>query len=236
MPDNLIREDLATLYRIVYELGLDDHTYTHMSSRSQSLNSYYILPFGLRFEEVTKNNLMHISLSGNIIQGQEKQYNKTGYILHGEIYKQRSDIKTILHVHTPEIVAISCIKDGLMPLSQWSYHFYNKIAYHEYNSLLLDATKQGIKLVSDLGDKNVMIMRNHGALTCGRTIHEALFYLYHLQMAAKTQIYTLSQNKDLLVPSKEILESSVHDLLNFEEDLGRRDWAAWVRKIQHSSE
>ena len=118
---------------------------------------------------------MHISLSGNIIQGKEKQYNKTGYIIHGEVYKQRSDIKTIIHVHTPEITAISSIKDGLMPLSQWSYHFYKKIAYHEYNSLLLDAKNQGIKLVSDLGDKNVMIMRNYGAITCGKTIYKPFF-------------------------------------------------------------
>jgi len=228
----VIKRDLALAYILLAHLQLDDHTYTHLSSRSAEGDSYYIYPFGLRFDEVRSDQLIKATLDGEIIEGSEYQYNKTGYVIHGSIYKERPDIKSIFHLHTPEIVAVSCNKFGLKTYSQWAFHFYNKIAYHEYNSLAL--TKfDGEGLVRDLGEKFVMLLRSHGSITCGKTIKEAMFYTYHLQMACKTQC-CLSGVKDdeLIIPSEEICEKTVNDLLSFEEDLGDRDWKAWLRLIE----
>jgi ribulose-5-phosphate 4-epimerase/fuculose-1-phosphate aldolase len=228
--DEKIKSDLAYGYKILYHLGLDDHTYTHLSSRSSNKKSYYIYPFGLRFEEVTPDNLIRVSFDGEIIEGSEYQYNKTGYIIHGNIYKARDDINSVFHIHTPAIVAVSAYKKGLLQLSQWALHFYNKISYHNYDSLSLD-NDQGIALVRDLGDNYTMLMRNHGSVTCGRTIWEALFYTYHLEMACKTQVMANYHESDMIIPSKEICEKAVQDLLGFEKDLGLRDWKAWLRKL-----
>ena len=219
-------------YAILAHLQLDDHTYTHLSSRSAEGNSYYIYPFGLRFDEVRHDQLIKATLSGEIIEGVEYQYNKTGYVIHGSIYKQRANINSIFHIHTPEIVAVSCVKSGLRAYSQWALHFYQKIAYHAYNSLALN-TYDGEDLVRDLGEKFVMLLRSHGSITCGRTIMEAMFYTYHLQMACRTQCYmNLVKEEDLFVPSEEICEKTVKDLLSFEDNLGERDWKAWSRLIE----
>ncbi len=67
-----------------------------------------------------------------------------------------------------------------------------------------------------------MLFRNHGAITCGKTIHEAMFYTYHLEQACK----------ELIILSVEICKQTVKDLLSFEEDLGKRDWAAWLRLVK----
>jgi len=231
----LIRRDLAILYRIVSYLNLDDHTYTHLSSRSELDNTYFILPFGLNFVEVTSNNLIEVGLDGIVRDKQDSNYNKTGYIIHGQIYQNRSDINCIIHVHTPEITAVSTIVDGLMPISQHALHFYNKISYHEYDSLVLDKNIQGEKLIKDLGNNNILMLRNHGVVICGKTVYESLFYLYHLQRACIIQIMTLSQNKEIVIPSHEIAEKSVKDLLTFEEDLGKRDWDSWIRILQNKN-
>ncbi|MDX2050525.1 MAG: class II aldolase/adducin family protein [Rickettsiaceae bacterium] len=234
--DDLIKKELALAYQILAYLGLDDHTYTHLSSKSSDDKSYYIYPFGLRFEEVSHDKLIRSDFEGNVLEGQEYQYNKTGYIIHGQIYKHRHDIETVFHLHTPEIVAVSAYKEGLLPISQWALHFYNKMSYHDYDSLALQ-TQQGEKIASDLGANFNMLMRNHGSINAGKTIYEALFYAYHLQLACKTQIAALSQirhsqNEQLITPNKEICIKSVNDLLSFEENLGKRDWDAWVRKIR----
>lgn len=226
-----LRRDLAYAYQILASLGLDDHTYVHLSIRAEDGNSYYIYPFGLCFDEVTPECLLRVGLDGEILEGSEYQYNRTGYIVHGAIYQKRTDIQAIFHIHTPEIVAVSALKEGLQPLSQWALHFYDQIAYHTYNSLALDEN-QGKKLVEDLKDKFVMLMHNHGSLTCGKTIQEAMFYTYHLHQACKTQCLALSMNQDVIMPDKDICEKSVKDLLSFEADLGARDWQAWVRRIQ----
>ncbi|MGL4226140.1 MAG: class II aldolase/adducin family protein [Rickettsia sp.] len=228
-----IKYNLAAAYQIMAYLSLDDHTYTHLSARPKEADFYYIYPFGLRFEEVTTENLLKVSLDGEILEGEEYQYNKTGYFIHGNIYKARPDISAIFHYHTPASIAVSALKYGLLPSSQWALHFYDRISYHDYNSLVLDADKQSSRLVNDLKQNYVMLLRNHGAITCGKTIHEAMFYTYHLEQACKTQVLLNSkEQQELIVPSVEICKQTVKDLLSFEEDLGKRDWEAWLRLVK----
>ena len=82
-----IKKNLSYAYQILAKLGMDDHTYTHLSARPEGAQYYYINPFGLRFEEVTEDNLLKVSFDGNVLEGKEFQYNKTGYIIHGSIYQ-----------------------------------------------------------------------------------------------------------------------------------------------------
>ncbi|HEX4045882.1 MAG TPA: class II aldolase/adducin family protein [Gammaproteobacteria bacterium] len=226
-----IKQDLTIAYKALAHLKYDDHTYTHLSARDiNNKNSFFIYPFGLRFEEVEPNNLMKISLDGIILEGEEYQYNRTGYVLHGAIYDKRPDIQAIFHLHTPESLAVSALTEGLLPLSQWALHFYDRLTYHNYDSLVLEGN-QGSCLLNDLGQQFVILLRNHGFIACGRTIQEAMFYSYHLQKACETQCLILSMNKEYIIPSKEVCEKAVHDLLTFEKNLGERDWQAWKRLV-----
>lgn len=226
-----IKSSLATAYHIMQYLSMDDHTYTHLSARSEQPNCYYIYPFGLRFEEVTENHFLKVGLDGVVVEGEEYQYNATAYFIHGCLYKSRQDIAAIFHYHTPYSVAVSAMECGLLPISQWALHFYEKVSYHDYNSLVL-TNNQGKSLVTDLGQNYVMFLRNHGVITCGRTIHEAMFYAYHLEQACTVQCIACSTGQQLVIPTPEICKQACHDMLSFEEDLGKRDWEAWVRLIK----
>ncbi|MEC8882231.1 MAG: class II aldolase/adducin family protein [Pseudomonadota bacterium] len=228
------KKNLALAYQICAMLELDDHTYTHLTCKADA-ETFFIQQFGLKFQEVNEHNLIKVSNSGELIEGTEKIINPTGYQIHGIVYKYRPDIQAIFHLHTPHMVAVSNLKDGLLPLSQWSLHFYNNIAYHSYDSLITE-NDQGKKLVADLGHKNIMLMRNHGALITGKTIHEAMFYTHHLELACKTQCLTLAMQKETIAPNKDTCEKSVKTLLNFEKDLGIRDWHAWVRQLKKETE
>lgn len=229
--NDMLKNDLANAYKILAKLRWDDHTYTHLSVRSAEGDSFYIYPFGFLFHEVEPENLLKISLNGKVFEGVEYAYNETAYIIHGPVYKERSDINAIFHIHTPEIAAVSACEKGLLPLSQWALHFYNKMAYHNYNSLNLQ-DEQSIQIVKDLQTKYVMLLRNHGSLTCGKTVQEAMFYTYHLQKSCETQCLALSMNQDLIFPPESICEQAVKDLLKFEKNLGMRDWQAWLRLIE----
>lgn len=229
MPHNVeIKKNLFLAYHILAKLGLDDHTYTHLSSRAAEGNTFYIYSFGLRFEEVSCDNLMKVSFDGTILEGSEFQYNQTGYMIHGLLYQARPDIQSIFHTHTPATVAVSALPEGLLPLSQWALHFYGKISYHDYNSLVLDTSHKN-RLLNDLGNNYTMLLRHHGALTTGRTIQETMFYTHHLEMACRTQCLALSQNRPLQHIPDDVCKTAVNDLLSFEKDLGLRDWQAWVR-------
>lgn len=227
----MIKANLARAYLILAHLGLDDHTYTHLSARPDSGDYFYIYPFGLRFDEVTPENLMKVSLEGRVLEGEEYQYNETGYTIHRALYKARPDINAIFHTHSAASVAVSSMKVGLMPISQWALHFYSKMSYHEYNSLALD-DDYGMQIARDLGNNFSMLLRNHGSITTGRTIWEAMFYTYHLEKACTAQVMALGSGQELVIPPHEIALKAVEEILNFEKDLGARDWAAWVRLVE----
>ena len=220
-------QELVWAHHILSHLGMDDHTYTHLSIRSSAGNSYYLNAFGMRFEEACLDSLVHVSLDGEVLSDNEKIYNPTAYHTHGTIYKHRKDVNAIFHMHTPEIVAVSCQPEGLLMASQWALHFYNQIAYHDYNSLIVKS-EQGLKLVDDLGMHKILLMRHHGALIAGSTIYEAMFFSYHLQQACKTQCLLKCNHLTL---DESLIKSANYDLLRFEKNIGKRDWDAWLRML-----
>ncbi|MDP3558811.1 MAG: class II aldolase/adducin family protein [Legionellaceae bacterium] len=229
-----LKQQLTQAYHTLAYLGLDDHTYTHLSVRASTQDAFYIYPFGLRFEETQADTLMKISLQGDILEGEEYQYNRTGYVIHSSLYTARPDIQALFHIHTPEIVAVSAMEAGLLPISQWALHFYNQVAYHGYHSLTLD-WDAGKALIQDFQQGYTLLLRNHGAILGGRTIQEAMFYTYHLQMACKTQCMALAMQQPLVTPSADICEQAVADLLSFEAQLGARDWEAWGRLLKRQN-
>ena len=130
MRNREIREKLAAAYRIFALKLMDDLTYTHLSARSDSGDSFFIQPFGLQFSEVKASDLLEVSFDGKVISGSEDQYNSTGYIIHGSIYKARSDINSIFSYdlgindiprgrdHTQQEVLLSSIRNLLLECDQ----------------------------------------------------------------------------------------------------------------------
>lgn len=236
MTELELRQQLAATYRMFAQLGMDDLTYTHLSARLPGGQHYFIYPLGLMFGEVTASSLLKITLDGQVLEGHEDQYNQTGYIIHSSIYKHRPDVNAIFHLHTTAGVAVSALKAGLLPTSQFSFHFYNRHSYYDYDSLALDAKRQGQQLAQALGDKHkALILRNHGTLCCGTTIQEAFFYSYYLEQACRVQCAALRTGLELVTPSPEVCEQAAQDMRNFEADLGQRDWQALLRQLEANS-
>lgn len=232
MSETLLRQQLAATYRILASLGLDDLTYTHLSARIPGANTFFIYPLGLLFEEVTASSLLKVTLNGEVLEGSEAQYNRTGYVIHGTIYQQRPDINAIFHLHTEAGVAVSALECGLLPLSQFALHFYNRHSYHAYDALALEFARHGQGIVHDLGLHKAMFLRNHGTLTAGATIQEAFFYANYLERACRVQCTALSCHQKIVIPAPEVCEQAAQDMRNFEPDLGQRDWLALLRKLE----
>src|SRR5258708_36149477 len=168
------RIDLAAAYRLIHRLGLDDSIYTHISVRLPDRHDRFLInPYGMRFEEVTASNLVTVDLDGKVIDDPlGLGINPAGFTIHSAVHAARQDALCVLHTHTVAGVAVSCQKEGLLPLNQVSMQFTGRLAYHDYEGIALDLDERE-RLVGDLGDKFVMVLRNHGLLTCGRSVGEA---------------------------------------------------------------
>jgi ribulose-5-phosphate 4-epimerase/fuculose-1-phosphate aldolase len=228
-----VRCDLATSYHLAALFQWTDLIYTHISARIPGQEGCFLInPFGLHFHEVTPENLVKVSWDGKVLGHSEYGINPAGLVVHSAIHAARPDVGAVVHLHTVTGMAVAALQDGLLPLSQHACHFYGKIAYHDYEGIAVhDDEKE--RLVQDLGDKNVMILRNHGFLTAGRTIAEAFSAMYTLEKAAHVQVTALSMGLPVVVPSSEVCEQVL-------EDTGKRgikesqiEWDALKRLLPH---
>ncbi|MEQ8701204.1 MAG: class II aldolase/adducin family protein, partial [Bauldia litoralis] len=135
----------------------------------------------------------------------EPLVNLAGYIIHSCIHGARDDVQCVLHTHSRAVMAVACLDQGLIPMEQEGLQFYNRVAYHDYEGLSVDADEKS-RLIADLGQKNVMLMRNHGAVTVGATISEAFRRMYYLDSACRVQLDVLHTGGKIRLPSPEVCE------------------------------
>ncbi len=228
---NSIRFKLATAFHLCALKGWDNWTYTHISAREPGSTTFLMNPFNILYKDVTPQSLVEIDMERSVDWYQKPSMdasaiNPTGILIHSAIYKRRPDINAIFHLHTPHGVAVSCMEGGLLPMSQFALHFYNNIAIHPYDSLVLDEQTQTEQLAHDLADNYALLLQNHGTVTIGKTIEEAFFFTHHLEEACRVQCLTLSTGTRYHIPDKAICEKAAHDLLSFEKERGLRDWTA----------
>ncbi|WP_425405521.1 class II aldolase/adducin family protein [Hwanghaeella sp.] len=191
-----LKRDLAAAYQLMALKGLDDSIYTHISARlpdgKDGQKRFLLNPFGLRFDEVTASNLVTIDETGTVIDDPfGAGVNAAGFTIHSAVHMARHDIVCVLHTHTVAGIAVSSVKEGLLPLNQWSAQFHNRIARHDYEGIALDLDERE-RLVNDLGDKNIMLLNNHGVLVCGRSVGEAVKLALNLERSCRAQVATYS--------------------------------------------
>lgn len=191
-----IRRDLAAAYRMIALKGMDDSIYTHISARlpdgPSGQKRFLLNPYGLMFDEVTSSNLVTVDEHGAILDDPHGLgVNAAGFTIHSAVHMARHDAVCVLHTHTVAGVAVSSVKEGLLSLNQWSAQFHGAIAYHDYEGIALDLDERE-RLVADLGSMNVMILRNHGTLVCGRSVAEAVKTTLNLERSCRAQIAALS--------------------------------------------
>ena len=228
-----VRLDLAACYRLASLFGWDDLVFTHMTARVPGTSDYLINPMGLMFDEVLASNLLKISADGEILQDQTGLgFNRAGFIIHGAVHEARPDVACVAHLHPIAGVAISCLEEGLLPLSQAALTL--DVAYHDYEGLALDMDERE-RLRDHLGARNHLIMRNHGLLTCGPTVAAAFLNMYDLQRACEIQLAAQGAGAKLGFPSPAVqarLKQQIappYDLPALTERLG---WPALLRKLE----
>lgn len=185
-----LRCDLAATYRLCALYGWTDLVFTHISLRlpdEEGEERFLINPYGLMFDEMTASSLVKIDLNGNIHQETPYFINPAGFTIHSAIHSARHDAGCVIHVHTPYGVAVSVQNGGLKRYTQFSMVVNNDLAYHDYEGIALDLDERD-RIVNDLSDKNLLMLRNHGTLTVGQNCALAFLRMYFLEQACKTQI------------------------------------------------
>ena len=228
------RVNLAACYHLADHFQMTDIIWNHITAKtSEQKETFLINQFGLRYDEVTASNLLEIDLEGNIVSG-DGNINYTGYIIHGAVHKARKEINCVMHTHTRAGLAISCLKDGLNPIFQDAAIFHNRVSYHDWQGMSTEV-EECKDIAKNLGKNKVMILRNHGLLTCGETIGEAFILMYYLDKTCKNQLDTMSTGEPIIVPSDNIMEYAAGQYEDPRFRLGNHEWPALLRLLDQKN-
>ena len=186
------RVNLAAAYRLIAHYGWDDMVFTHLSARVPGPEHHFLInPYGMLFDEVTASSLVKIDLDGKVVLDNGYPVNAAGFTIHSAVHEAREDAISVMHVHTVDGTAVSAMAEGLMPLNQTALLVRADMATHEYEGVAFDLAERP-RLVKDLGNKHLMLLRNHGTLSLGSTIAEAFVRLYFFERACSMQVRSLT--------------------------------------------
>ena len=227
---------LAACYRAFVFYGWTDSIFTHLSARVPGEPEHYLInPYGLLFQEVCASNLIKVDFDGNVVAG-DYPYNEAGHAIHTAMLRARPDVQVTLHSHTRAGMAVSCMDCGLLPLTQQSNEIRDLLCYHDYGIARSDE-EECARLGAEIADKWIMIMRNHGLLTVGRSVAEAFYYLYSVESACKVQVDVLAGRQGYVTPDPAVVDEQAaygREHIDAPHDYVQMAWDAVIRLLDRT--
>jgi ribulose-5-phosphate 4-epimerase/fuculose-1-phosphate aldolase len=227
-----LRVDLAACYRLVAHFGWDDLIFTHISARVPGPEHHFLInPYGMTFDEITASSLVKIDHDARKVLPSPHEVNPAGFTIHGAIHAAREDARCVLHTHSLNGVAVSAQRGGVLPLSQQSTFVLASLAYHAYEGVALNADEKP-RLVRDLGDKNFLMLRNHGLLTVAGSVADAFLLMYLFEAACTIQVRAQAGGGELIAIDPRIIAGVQQAASTVTRGLGGAlAWPGLLRKL-----
>jgi len=229
------RLQLAACYRIFAMKGWDELIYNHITVKvPDQPGAFLINPFGLLYEEITASSLVKIDLEGNKLDADNPYpVNRAGFVQHSVFHGNREDAHAIIHTHSTPIVAVCSVEGGLSASNFYACMFQNILGYHDFEGVTV-REEEGARLVANLGQRPILMLRNHGPVVVGRTLPEAVMRYWALQRACEIQLAAAAMGTPVIVPP-EVVAVHQRDIFQAQAggaaEAGVHEFAALVRKI-----
>jgi ribulose-5-phosphate 4-epimerase/fuculose-1-phosphate aldolase len=217
------RVELAACYRVFAMLGWTEMIYNHITVRlpdsvTGGQKQFLINPFGLHYSEVTASNLVKIDLQGQVLDGSPYPVNPAGFTVHAALHEGLPDAHCVMHTHTTAGIAVACTQGGLVQNNFYSAQLHDLVAYHDFEGITIHAD-EAPRLLKNIGDKPVVILRNHGLLAWAKTLPLAFVRLWTLQRACDIQMAQAAMGPAIMVPEA-VARKTTHDSFQFDARFG----------------
>lgn len=229
------RCELAAAFRIAASLGWTDMLGTHFSLRVPGTTDEFLInPYGLLFEEIAASSLIKVDTEGNKLSESPYDVNRAGFVIHSAVHMASDDAHCVMHCHTTAGVGVSSQKQGLLPITQMALTILGEVRYHDYEGVA-DNEDERARIVEDLGDGTMLILRNHGTLTVGATVGEAFARMNRIERACRFQLAALTGGAEPNPIPNEVVQYTVQQgrQINTQGRAagGKLLWQALCRKL-----
>ncbi|WHZ09810.1 MAG: class II aldolase/adducin family protein [Burkholderiaceae bacterium] len=218
------RMQLAGCYRVFAMLGWTEMIYNHITLRlpdsvTGGAMQFLINPFGLHYSEVTASNLLKIDIEGRKLDGDNPwPVNPAGFTIHAAVHGHVPGAHCVMHTHTTAGIAVACTRGGLAQNNFYSAQLHDMVAYHDFEGITVHDDERP-RLLASLGEKPLMILRNHGLLALGATLPLAFVRLWTLQRACEIQMAQAALGAAIPV-SEAVARKTTRDSFQFDAKFG----------------
>ena len=174
MDDMAMREKLADAGRILEIEGQGDYCMGHVTLRQPENPGRILMKAGgMGLEEMTPDNIVTIDIEGEKVAGTHARHNEV--YIHTEIMRVRPEIQSVVHTHAPHSVIFSSLGKPLQPVGHPGAAFSDGLPVFSETTDLIVTQELGKAVARCLGQHQVLLLRNHGIVTAGRTLEEAIY-------------------------------------------------------------
>ena len=182
------KQRLALAFRIFGRLGFDEGVAGHITVRDpERPDCFWVNPFGLSFKLITVDDLILVNHAGDVVEG-SWPVNRAAFAIHAAIHEARPDVVAAAHSHSKFGRAFSTLGRRLAPLTQDSCIFYGDHALYEDYTGVVNDPEEGKRLAHALGGNKAAILANHGIITVGQSVEEAVFWYVTMERTCEVEL------------------------------------------------
>jgi ribulose-5-phosphate 4-epimerase/fuculose-1-phosphate aldolase len=182
------KERLAAGFRLFSRFGFDEGVAGHITARDPELTDHFwVNPFGMHFGHIRVSDLVLINDQGDVVEGNH-QVNRAAFAIHSQVHAARSDVVAAAHAHSLYGKSWSALGRLLDPLTQDACAFFEDHGlFNDFTGVVYDAS-EGARIAEILGGYKAVILRNHGLLTVGQTVDEAVWWFITMERSCQAQL------------------------------------------------
>ena len=220
--------DLVVANRILFDQGVVDG-YGHVSVRHPGEPNHFLISRWLAPDLVTESDILELDLDCHPVTGDRRKLYSERFI-HGEIYRVRPDVNSVVHTHAPLVVLMGVCGEPLMPIYHMTGFIGTGVPVFDIRKtsgmtdMLISDPTRGRALGQTLGTKAAVLMRGHGGVTVGSSLSQAVGRSVYLKINAELQLQVLGRKIEFLAPDEARLTGART------EDYPK-DWDMWKRKV-----
>ncbi len=229
-PDPGLVEKLAIANRILFQKSVVDG-FGHVSVRHDKSPEHFLLARNMAPALVTRDDIVTFDLNGNAIDGAGRRVYLERFI-HGEIYRARPDVHSIVHSHSPSVIPFGVTGQPLRPIFHMSGFLGEGAALFEIREvagdtdMLISDSRLGVALAAALGARSTVLMRGHGSTVVGASIEQAVYRAIYAEVNAKLQIQAMTLGEITYLNSQEAAKAAA-----INDTQLARTWELWLREI-----
>jgi len=193
------KQRLAAGFRLFSKFGFDEGVAGHITARDPELDDHFwVNPFGMHFSQIRASDLILVNHNGEVVEG-DYRVNTAAFAIHSQVHAARPDVVAAAHSHSTYGRAWSALGRPLDPITQDVCAFYDDHAvFDDYTGVVLDV-EEGKRIAHALGDNKAVILRNHGLLTVGHSVDEAVWWFITMERSCQVQLLAEAAGTPVLI-------------------------------------